>query len=170
MVFKGVNIVPVTLDDSDVRIMASHLKQNLEFTLMLNKLSREWVDYGYYTLFPLLFFSLFWFRRGWMVHWTWVTMLCTGCSSGETISLKNLFSTPDQQAVRLYQEGKSEQAGTLLFSDPSWKGYVYSKREIWRVPSKRIVRMSVLQDFITLGSRIHKWETFKLPRTLLPRH
>ena len=71
----NVNIVTVTLDDSDVRILATHIKANLEFIIDPETAEEEWKDAGYWLLYPIAFFVLFWFRRGWMVHWCWLLLV-----------------------------------------------------------------------------------------------
>ena len=102
----GVNIVSVTLDDSDVRILALHIRSNLEYQSDPRQAETDWKDAGYWLLIPLVLLSLFWFRRGWMVHWAWLIFLLPGCSTEGDFRMADLFRTRDQQGVSLMEAGR----------------------------------------------------------------
>ncbi|WP_276388633.1 VWA domain-containing protein [Eudoraea chungangensis] len=122
---ENVNVVTVTLDDTDVSILAARVRQNLEFIIDLDNAEEDWQDQGIWLVFPLLFISLFWFRRGWKVHWIWLLLFSfNSCNRIEDFSLKNLFYSADQRAQRLLEKGEKVEAAETFTSDIH-KGYVY---------------------------------------------
>jgi len=64
----GVDIVDVTVDDSDVRRVnrrtASHLVE-----VQNEDPARRWVDYGYFLVFPTAALAGCWLRKGWIIRW-----------------------------------------------------------------------------------------------------
>lgn len=122
---ENVNVITVTLDDSDVNILAAHIRQNLEFTIDLDKAEEEWKDFGYFLTLPLLFISLLWFRRGWKVHWVWLVLIMMSCKNdaGE-FKLEDQFLTPDQKGQLLLNKGDTL-AAAEAFESGSRKGYTY---------------------------------------------
>lgn len=97
-----------------------------------------WQEEGHWLLLPLLFFAALWARKGWLAVTLplLVTISLAGGSlltaspafanseddSDQMISLnmKNLWSSPDQRAMRKFDAGDSEQAAEE-FEDPDWK-------------------------------------------------
>ena len=121
---ENVNVITVTLDDSDVQILAVRIRQNLEFTIDLDNAEEEWKDFGYWLMFPLLFISLFWFRRGWKVHWIWIIFIMYGCNDAGEFHLEEQFFTKDQRAQMLYDKGEKQRAAET-YESGSLKGYAY---------------------------------------------
>ena len=121
---ENVNVITVTLDDSDVQILAARIRQNLEFTIDLENAEEEWKDFGYWLLFPLLFISLFWFRRGWKVHWIWTVFILFGCNEAGEFHLGEQFFTKDQRGQMLYDKGEKQKAAET-FQSGNLKGYAY---------------------------------------------
>ena len=121
---ENVNIVTVTLDDSDVQILANHIRQNLEYVIDMEQAEEEWIDAGYWLVFPVLLISLLWFRRGWMAHWCWILVLLSSCSNENDFRMADLFYTKDQQAAKMYGKGEKEKAAEN-FESKAWKGYTY---------------------------------------------
>jgi len=119
-----VNVLTVTLDDSDVQILAARIRQNLEFIVDLDNAEEEWKDFGYWALLPCLLLGLLWFRRGWKVHWMWLLLLHFGCAEGESPNLSEAFYTHDQQAQRMLEKGDTLGAAER-FDDGMQKGYYY---------------------------------------------
>ncbi|MCK4746600.1 MAG: VWA domain-containing protein, partial [Bacteroidales bacterium] len=123
---EKVNIVTVTLDDSDVKILAASIRSNLEFIADPDQAETDWKDAGYWLLLPLLLISLFWFRRGWMVHWCWLIIFLTSCSGEGDFRVADLFLTRDQQGQSLIEKDKMELASER-FESGEWKGYTYAE-------------------------------------------
>lgn len=123
---EKVNVLTVTLDDSDVQILAARIRQNLEFLVDPENAEEEWKDFGYFAILPCLLLGLLWFRRGWKVHWMWLLLLQYGCAEGEKPDLSETFFTHDQQAQLMLEKGDTLGA-TERFDDGMQKGYYYYK-------------------------------------------
>lgn len=123
---EKVNVLTVTLDDSDVQILAARIRQNLEFLVDPENAEEEWKDFGYFAILPCLLLGLLWFRRGWKVHWMWLLLLQYGCAEGEKPDLSETFFTHDQQAQLMLEKGDTLGAAER-FDDGMQKGYYYYK-------------------------------------------
>ena len=121
---ENVNVITVTLDDSDVKILAARIRQNLEFTIDLENAEEEWKDFGFWLLFPILILGSFWFRRGWKVHWMWLLLITIGCNEAGEFSIKDQFFTADQRGQLLYDKGDKEKAA-MTFESGSLRGHAY---------------------------------------------
>ena len=121
---ENVNVITVTLDDTDVRILAARIRQNLEFEIDLENAEEEWKDFGYWLLMPTLFISLLWFRRGWKVHWIWLLFIVMGCNDAGEFNLEDQFFTKDQKAQRLFDKGEIERAAQT-YESGFHQGYAY---------------------------------------------
>ena len=121
----AVNIVTVTLDETDVKILAVHIRANLEFIADPDQAETDWKDAGYWILIPLVLLTLLWFRRGWMVHWIWLLFLIPGCSSPDDYKIPDLFRTRDKQGELLMEKGAPEEAAER-FESEEWRGYLDS--------------------------------------------
>lgn len=120
----NVNVITVTLDDSDVKILAARVRQNLEFEIDLENAEEEWKDFGFWLLIPILIIALFWFRRGWQVHWIWLLCLVYSCNDAGEFHIEDQFFTKDQKGQILYDEGKKLEAAET-YESGSLKGYAY---------------------------------------------
>ena len=137
---ENVNVITVTLDNSDVQILAARVRQNLEFVVDLENAEEEWKDFGYWLLLPMLVLGLCWFRRGWRVHWSWVLLIIAGCKDAGEFSLGEQFITKDQKGQWLYNKGEKERAAET-FESGNLRGYAIMKWVIWRKQQRHIVRM-----------------------------
>lgn len=122
----NVNVITVTLDDSDVKILATRVRQNLEFTIDLENAEEEWKDFGYWLLLPMLFITILWFRRGWKVHWIWLLFISIsmGCNDAGEFRLEDQFFTKDQKGQLLYNKGEKEKAAEM-YESGGLKGNAY---------------------------------------------
>ncbi|MBO3117450.1 VWA domain-containing protein [Winogradskyella sp. DF17] len=121
---ENANVITVTLDDSDVKILAARVRQNLEFEIDLENAEEEWKDFGYWLCFPLLLLTLFSFRRGWKVHWVWLLLLAYNCNEEQNLNIDELFFTKDQQGQRFLKKGDTLRA-LETFKSGNIKGYTY---------------------------------------------
>ena len=133
----NVNITTLTLDNSDVRIIAENIRKNLLFTKDQELSEDDWEDGGKWLLFPVLLIALFWFRRGWMVQWSFLILfLISGCNSensieGESKNLEpdkfqfaDIWFTQDQQGQRFFDKDNFLQAAQK-YEDLMWRGVSY---------------------------------------------
>jgi Ca-activated chloride channel family protein len=129
---ENVKITTVTLDDSDVKRLASNVRRNLLYEKDPELQDEVWQDAGFWLLIPIFLFTLLWFRRGWIVQWCIVlfaVMGFSGCSdlkTGNKIvieplpqdwNFQDLWYTRDQQGQKLLDEGKPDEA-LKKFTDP----------------------------------------------------
>lgn len=146
----GVNIVTVTLDDSDVKILAMNIRKNLEFIADPEQAETEWKDSGYWILIPILLISLLWFRRGWMVHWVWILFILPACSNEREFTMADLFQTRDQQAMQMLEQERSVDAAER-FESERWKGYAYAEEGELEKAAEAYSRETNAEGFYNLG-------------------
>lgn len=120
----NINSVTVTLDNSDVEILATRISNNLIFELDKENTEDEWIDAGYLLIPILLFFSLMSFRRGWRVQWVWLLLISYACDDTQKLNKDELFYTKDQQAQRYLEKGDSLKAAET-YTSGNQKGYIY---------------------------------------------
>ncbi|MDW7693556.1 VWA domain-containing protein [Flammeovirgaceae bacterium SG7u.111] len=120
-----INVNTLTLDNSDMEIIAKKVRDNLTFQEEDEKDEKLWKDVGFYLLIPLLVLILFWFRRGWVVAANLVFCLVLP-SCGEVKTWEDLWYSKDYQAQKSYNEGDFEKAAAL-YQDPFNKGVAYYK-------------------------------------------
>ncbi len=122
-----VTITPLTLDNSDVKAIAGRVSKKLYFESEKKKDAKEWDDMGYLMIFPALFITAFWFRRGWTIQWCLLlfsTLLLSSCG----LKSKN----PDWWYSKNYQGQLLENAGKYAdaadrFEDDKHKAVAYFK-------------------------------------------
>lgn len=146
----GVNIVTVTLDDSDVKILAMNIRKNLEFIADPEHAETQWKDSGYWILIPILLISLLWFRRGWMVHWLWILFMLPACSGDGDFTRADVFRTRDQQGMLLLEQEKAGEAAER-FESERWKGYAYAEAGEFANAAEAYSRETNAEGFYNLG-------------------
>jgi len=79
----------MTVDKTDVERLDRELQRH--FTSGDDN-KRPWLDAGYYVLFPLAFFTLFWFRSGWTLNWVLLVIFVTPAFDGSSSYADDLDS------------------------------------------------------------------------------
>jgi len=135
---ENVNVSAVTLDDSDVKYLAANIRQNLIFDKAPEDDDEDWQDAGYWLVIPLALLTLFWFRRGWLVQWSWLLLItiqfsaCSPKGSEKNLQIEplpdnwtftDLWFTRDQQGQRILDAGNPEEAFDR-FEDPRQKAMI----------------------------------------------
>ncbi|GGZ41442.1 hypothetical protein GCM10007049_38410 [Echinicola pacifica] len=118
-----VEVIPLTLDDSDVKQVSGRIKTNLVFQEKPEESSDEWQDQGWWLIIPLMIIFLLWFRKGWVIYGL-ILMIFTSC--GQVERFDDLWFTRDYQGQRLAKDGKYEEAAAR-YEDPLLKGNAYFK-------------------------------------------
>ena len=127
----------IQADDSDARKL-SRLFQSSEIEQGADdkKLDADiWQEEGYWLLLPLIFFAALWARKGWIaavIPLMFVFTLSlphpayaeTQDSSDGIIDMKNLWSSPDQKAMKAFNHGDNKTAAEQ-FNHPEWKASAY---------------------------------------------
>jgi Ca-activated chloride channel family protein len=62
----GISVVRATPGDGDIRTLLRRVESNLR---QADDPDANWVDEGWWFLWPALFMAAFWFRRGWTMQW-----------------------------------------------------------------------------------------------------
>ncbi|MCK5641197.1 MAG: VWA domain-containing protein, partial [Gammaproteobacteria bacterium] len=119
---EKIHINTLTLDKSDMELLAKSISSNLEFKEKDEEKEDDWQDKGLWFAIPFALFILMWFRKGWVIYSLLIMVGLSSCNSNSTF--KNLWFTRDYQAQQLYEQGDFEQAADL-YSDPLRKGVAY---------------------------------------------
>jgi Ca-activated chloride channel homolog len=126
-----VNVLEITLDNSDVEDLAKAISDNIVFEDESEEEEENWQDEGYWLIFPLAFIFLFSFRKGWALNLIIFAISFSSCSEEnkqKTIDFKfkNLWYTQEYQAQQEFDKGNFILAAQQ-FSDPLRKGVAYFK-------------------------------------------
>ena len=117
----------LTLDKSDIELIAKTTRENLEFTQKPDQKEDDWQDFGLLFLVPAVVLILFWFRKGWVLYMiTGVFVLGSCQENGSTRTFKDLWYTRDYQGQQLSKKGDYK-AAAEVFQDPLRKGVAYFK-------------------------------------------
>lgn len=120
-----VNVHSLTLDNSDMQLLAKLIKDKLSFREKETEKEDEWEDRGLIFIIPLAFLVLLWFRKGWVIFSLILMINLTSCNDVDT-SFNDLFLTKDYQAQREFDKGKYEEAAKL-FQSPMHQGVAWYK-------------------------------------------
>ncbi len=123
--------------DSDVNKL-SRLFQSSEIAQDTNNKDMNadvWQEEGHWLLVPLLLFAALWARKGWIAvilpFAVVFTLSLPQAAYAETtiaqkpvLDTKNLWSSPDQKAMRAFNQGDTKKAAEQ-FTQPEWKASAY---------------------------------------------
>lgn len=157
---ENVNVITVTLDDSDVKIAAAHIRQNLEYIIDPENVEEEWKDFGYWLSLPILLIGLFWFRRGWKVQWIWLFLIGLSCNEAGEFKLENQFFTQDQRGQLLLNRGDTL-AAAKTFKSANQKGFAYYQMGELDKALEAYSEASTAEGFYNLGvvyAQMGNWE------------
>ena len=141
---EKIHVNTMTLDKSDMELLAKSISSNLEFKEKDEEKEDDWQDKGLWFAIPFALFILMWFRKGWVIYSLLIMVGLGSCNSNSTF--KNLWFTRDYQAQQLYEQGDFEQAADL-FSDPLRKGVAY-----YRAGDYKQVVNAFEQDTTAMGA------------------
>jgi Ca-activated chloride channel family protein len=127
----AVDILEVTLDDSDVKDLAKTISDALVFEDKPDEKDENWEDNGYWLLFPLAFLLLFSFRKGWTLNLIIILISFSSCSDDKNkkssdLKFKDLWYTQAYQAQQEYDK-ENYLTAAVKFEDPMHKGIAYYK-------------------------------------------
>ncbi len=123
---EQINVNSLTLDNSDMELIADHIRANLSFQADDEQSEEKWKDMGYLLVILLVLLFPFWFRKGWMIRYAWLPILLFSSSCTESEKWKNLWYTKDYQAQQLYNENQFDGAAAT-FESPVHQGVAYYK-------------------------------------------
>lgn len=121
----GEQVIPATIDSRDLNNVERRLNTAYRRALLENS-DQPWEDQGRLFVWPVLLIVLYWFRRGWTMHWA--MLLCLGIvlypsQKAHADGVADWFFTADQQGRIAYHNLEFTEAADL-FVDPMWKGYM----------------------------------------------
>lgn len=121
----AITITPLTLDTTDVATIAGRIARQLTFEKDNSKHEKDWDDQGWLLLFPALFFTLYWFRKGWGMQWCWLpAILLLTPSCGLQSRHPDWWYSADYQAQLLENDHQYATAAEK-FEDDSHKAAAY---------------------------------------------
>ena len=121
---EKVSLSALTLDKSDVELLAKNISSSLEFKEEAEEKQNNWRDDGLWLIIPFAFIVLLWFRKGWVIYYLVIMVTFSSCS--EESKFIDLWETKDYQAQQHYEKGAYDQAGAL-YTDPLHQGAAWYK-------------------------------------------
>ena len=121
---EKITVHQLTLDKSDVELLANKISENLQFKEQDQEKEDDWQDRGLLLVIPFFLFVLMWFRRGWVIYSLAILLTLSSCTRENKFA--DLWFTKDYQAQKLYDNGDFEEAADL-YSDPLRKGASFFK-------------------------------------------
>ena len=128
---KNLEILEITLDNSDVIDLAKAISTTILFDDKSKEDQEDWQDNGYWLVIPLVFIFLFSFRKGWSLSIMLLMLTLNSCSDNSSqkssdFEFKDLWYTQEYQAQQAYNE-ENYISAAQGFTDPLRKGVAYYK-------------------------------------------
>ena len=114
---SGASYYPSDLRPSDIESILNTELNNPKDAIEAKSQSIDWVDKGHWFALPFLFWLLYQFRAGVMLS---IFILVLPIAQKADASPLDWFSTPDQKAQKLVDQGDWENAQPL-FENPKWQ-------------------------------------------------
>lgn len=114
----------LTLDDSDVALIADEIGEHLIYTDKSDEKQDDWRDAGLLCVLPAALILLLWFRRGWVLYGFAGICLLTSCGQGSRAN--DFWFTKDYQGQRLSDQGNYAEAAET-YTNEMRKGIAYYK-------------------------------------------
>lgn len=147
---RKINVNTLTLDNSDMELIAKNVKDNLNFQADDKASEEQWKDMGFVLLILLVLVVPFWFRKGWMIQYAWLPLLflMSGCSSNT--SWEDLWNSKDYQGQKLYEKQNFDDAGNT-FESPLHQGVAYYKAGNFDAAAQAFAKDSSANSLYNLG-------------------
>ncbi len=124
---ENVTIHQLTLDNSDVELIAKNVSDHLKFTEAPTEKEDEWRDVGLLLAAPSALLILMWFRKGWVVFSLLMMVSLSSCNSSNKVEdFNDLWFTRDYQGQKESKAGHFVEAANL-YKDPLRQGVAYFK-------------------------------------------
>ena len=147
---KKINVNSLTLDNSDMELLVSKIKKNLVFQEDEEKSDEQWKDMGFILVILLVLLMPFWFRKGWMIQYSWIPLLFLMSSCTGSFSWENMWYSPDYQAQKLYNQEKFEEAGET-FESSFHQGVAFYKAGNFDAAAQAFAQDSSVNSLFNLG-------------------
>ncbi|OIQ28506.1 MAG: magnesium chelatase [Bacteroidetes bacterium MedPE-SWsnd-G2] len=131
---ENINVNDLTLDNSDMVLLANKISADLEFREKQELNKEDWQDEGLLLVVPLAIGMLLWFRKGWVVYFFVMGFMITSCSQvnegtfdeAKEMTADDWWYTKSYQGQKKYDNGDYAEAAKL-YEDPMHKGVAYYK-------------------------------------------
>jgi Ca-activated chloride channel family protein len=150
---ERINVNTLTLDKSDMELLAKSISGSLEFKEKDEEKEDDWLDKGLWFVIPFALYALMWFRKGWVIYSMLLVISFTSCSSN--LSFKDFWLTQDFQAQKYYDLGDFEQAAEL-FTDPMHRGIAYYKSGFYKDAIRAFTQDTTAMGAYNLGLAYYK--------------
>lgn len=150
---ENIQVNTLTLDKSDVELLATTVSNNLEFKEKEDKKEDNWQDQGLWFVIPFAIFVLMWFRKGWVIYSLIIFVTLSSCNNN--LQFNDLWYTKDYQAQKAYNMGNFEKAASL-FTDPLHKGVASYKAGNFEAAIKSFNKDSSAMGAYNLGLAYYK--------------
>ena len=168
----------ISADDSDIEKLSSLFQSSSieQSTDDKNLNADSWQEEGYWLLLPLLFFAALWSRKGWLaailpfallglllttsLHSQSVYAESNNAKSTTLIDSNNLWFSPDQKAMRAFQQGDNEKAAKQ-FNDPEWKASAYYRNGDYQAAVETLKNSQSQQAYYNKANALAKLGKYK---------
>lgn len=130
---ENVHVLDMSLDNSDVKILAEDISDHLVFEEKPKDDEENWQDNGYWLIIPVIILFTFSFRKGWAIYSLLVLVCFSSCMEDskedalEKKSFKDLWYSKAYQGQQAYDKGDYAVAAKL-YEDPLHQGVSYFKQ------------------------------------------
>ncbi|WP_346859172.1 VWA domain-containing protein [uncultured Draconibacterium sp.] len=147
---KKINVNTLTLDNSDMELIAANVRKNLEYQADDEESDEQWKDMGFVLLIFLVLLLPFWFRKGWMIQYSFIPILFFMSSCSGDMSWQNLWYSKDYQGQKLYDAKDYDEAGNT-FETEFYKGVAYYKAGNFDAAAQAFEKDSSANSLFNLG-------------------
>lgn len=131
---ENVHVLDMSLDDSDVKLLAEDISKHLIFEEKPLDSENNWQDDGYWLVIPVIILFAFSFRKGWAIYSLLFMFSMVSCSQepesekepSDTFAFKDLWYTKAYQGQQAYNK-KDYASAAKLYQDPIHQGVAYYK-------------------------------------------
>lgn len=143
----------LTVDNTDIETLSSVINQRplQNQARQSDQRIERWREQGPWLLILLLPIAVLAFRRGYLV--LLIGFLLLPYPKAQALDWENLWTTRDQQAQRLYQEGQIERAAEL-FKDPGWKAAAQYAAGHYEKAAQTLEGLETSESFYNKGNAL----------------
>ena len=153
---ENATVHQLTLDNSDVQLIAKNVSEHLKFTEAPTEKKDEWRDVGLLLAAPSALLILLWFRRGWVVFSLLMVVSLSSCNNPNKVEdFADLWYTRDYQGQKESDAGHFEEAAQL-YKDPLRQGVAYFKAGEYDDAIKAFSKDTTAMSAYNLGLAYYK--------------
>ncbi|QDO92481.1 VWA domain-containing protein [Formosa sediminum] len=155
---EGIKVLDMTLDKSDVTLLAKDISEHLIFEEKPKTEDEDWEDRGYWLVIPVCILFLLCFRKGWSLLSIFLVLTLSSCTSDNTSkkTKESAFQFKDLWYTKAYQAQQEYDAKDYLnaaedFKDPMRKGVSYYKGGNYTKAKEAFLKDSTASGQYNLG-------------------